>query len=227
MSTGGIPSIRLIVRRYLRVFEVELAVLSFNQSSVSVRMAPGAGTNLSVVVVHGGSGGRGMAASVWSFDPPVVEFVTAVDELAAGSGNVTSAASNSTASGGSSTLTTPASVATYDLPCNSSASCRRVWFPATSGVLEVHGANFGADAALGELDGGIVVLVGGVRCVALEVGGSVFVNDTLLRCRMSSASSVGRKVVSVFVGGQWATVSPSFELVALCSSGFVESGQNL
>ena len=108
------------------------------------------------------------------------------------------------------------------LPCNTSAGCRRVWYPATSSVLDVRGANFGADRGVGELGGGIVIVVGGVRCVAVDggSGGSVFVNDTLLRCRMSAPSSVGPKNVSVFVGGQWAEVSPSLEVVALCGSGF-------
>jgi len=213
---GRIPIVNLIVLTLDgEAFEVPLFVIGYNDSSVSVRMVAAAGTNLSVVVEHGGSGGRGVLSDAWSYDAPIVTMVSPAVLLG-----------SSVASDVNTSLSGSMSVS-YDLPCNTSAGCRRVWYPATSSVLDVRGANFGADRGVGELGGGIVIVVGGVRCVAVDggSGGSVFVNDTLLRCRMSAPSSVGPKNVSVFVGGQWAEVSPSLEVVALCGSGFLEVGE--
>jgi hypothetical protein len=91
--------------------------------------------------------------------------------------------------------------------------------PGTTQVLEIVGSNFGADAALAGIGGGISIQVGGKPCVPPPGALSVFVSDTRLRC-VAPSSAVGAKAVSVAVAGQPAVMPTPVQVVALCGEGY-------
>jgi hypothetical protein len=211
-TMGGVPSVFLLTQVSAsedREVEVPQVVLSFNHDRLVIQVGPGMGANLTLVVAHGSTGARATVARAWSYDAPVVVDVAPVVADSGSSRRVLGSASGSNSS--------------FDLPCNSSSGvdstgCVRRWFPATSTVLEISGQNFGSDAASACAGGGIVVMVGGVRCEPMNAS-SVYVSNTLLRCRVS-ALPVGSSGISVAFAGQAVSVPPTLELVALCGPGF-------
>ena len=181
-----------------------LTVSSFNHTSI-VATVPGAGgANLTLIVVHGASGATASAVAVWSYDRPLVLGVVP-------RGNASSVLSSVGQPCNGYNLTAVAQPWTVD-------SCVDVWFPATGGVVDVYGVNFGASRLFSEV-GEPGVVLGGLPCYPLP-GRALHVDDGHIVCA-SSAMVVGNVTIALAIAGQEGDVVEDMHLRAQCGPGYL------
>ena len=206
---GGVSpvvSVSAVLPGGSRETSLALHVVSYNNTAIVADMPGAAGANLSIVVVHGTSGARAVASGVWSYDAAVVYGLIPRGNASA------------------------AMVANTSMPCNgynlsevdshswNSSACVEVWYPATGGVVDIYGVNFGFDVLFSGV-GNPSVMIGELPCVPLA-GKSLFVSDSQLTCE-TAETAVGNKTMSVNIGGQVGSVSAIVSLRAQCGPGYL------
>ena len=166
-STRLLASDQVVVRRRRGT------VLFFNDTTVVAQLPGAAGVRQSLVVTHGASGAAVALPGAFSFDPP---FITGFVPRGAASSSRHNDSTPTRPCNGYNTTTLPTDGSWDD------RHCLDVWLPASGGVVDVYGRNFGGDAASAALTQPSVS-VGGVQCLPLP-GQPLYVSDGQLTCEI-------------------------------------------